>query len=90
MDFFNLLKTLDLVVWDDIAIRKLTNFEQSYLTAIIDYRQNNIKSNIFTSNVLPKDLEVNVGSRLTSRLCSDEIVVLKGQDMNIGNFTNFE
>ena len=90
----NLLKTLDLVVWDDIAIRKLTSFEQSYLTAIIDYRQNNIKSNIFTSNILPKDLEANVGSRLASRLCSDEIVILKGQDMrrrkNIGNFTNFE
>lgn len=90
----NLLKNLDLVIWDDIAIRRLTSFEQSYLTAIIDYRQNEVKSNIFTSNVLPKDLEANVGSRLASRLCCDEIVVLKGQDMrrrkNIGNSTNFE
>lgn len=90
----NLLKNLDLVVWDDIAIRRLTNFEQSYLTAIIDYRQNEVKSNIFTSNVLPNELEANVGSRLSSRLCCDEIVILKGQDMrrrkNIGNSTNFE
>ena len=37
-------------------------------------------ANIFTSNVSDKDLEKQVGKRLSSRILSGDIVALRGKD----------
>lgn len=95
---FNYIKetteTVDLVVWDDVAVSSLTTFEQNLLISLIDLRQNDTRANIFTSNILVDDLEKNVGKRLASRLLSGIQVPLRGKDKRkekaYGNFTNHQ
>ena len=65
----------DLVVWDDIAIKSMTDFEHEQLVSIIDSRTNDKKCNIFTSNILPSDLNDCLGIRLTSRILGNAHVV---------------
>lgn len=60
--------TADLVIWDDIATKAATEFEHEQLISIIDTRIDNTKSNIFTSNIPPEELNNYLGARLTSRI----------------------
>lgn len=77
------LKNVDLVIWDDIAVSGMSNYDFTQLYSIIDSRILAEKSNIFTSN----QPDVNefgklMGSRLASRIYyTSEIVELKGKDM---------
>lgn len=71
----------DLVIWDDIATKGVTEFESENLLAIIDNRMNEGKANIFTSNVGAEDMESLLGPRLTSRLKNfSEWIVFNGKD----------
>lgn len=77
------LENVDLVIWDDIAVNGITQYDYTQLFNIIDSRIFAEKSNIFTSNVVGVD-ELNkvFGARLTSRIMySSEIIELKGKDM---------
>lgn len=65
----------DLVVWDDIGTKVGTEFEVENLLSIIDRRINNGKSNIFTSNMGPKQLNERLGERLYSRIVNTSIQV---------------
>ena len=48
---------------------------------IIDYRVLSGKSTLYTSNIRPENLPVNVGKRLTSRILANaEILEIKGGD----------
>ncbi len=81
--FRNNLENVDLVIWDDIAVSGITQYDYTQLFNIIDSRIFAEKSNIFTSNVVGVD-ELNkvFGARLTSRIMySSEIIELKGKDM---------
>jgi len=76
----------DLVIWDDIATKFATEFEQENLLSIIDYRMREGKSNIFTSNQLPSELKVSMGERLASRVAtSSKQIILNGADMRGDN-----
>ena len=74
----NMLRIVDLVVWDDIASMKITTNEQNILNTYIDHRIINNKSNIF-NGCFDSNLENLVGKRLADRLnnCS-KILVLEG------------
>lgn len=63
-----LIVEVDLVVWDDIASTKLTDFDHSNLLTFIDNRINNGKSNIYTGNLDFPNIENALGKRLTSRV----------------------
>lgn len=63
----NVLKA-DLVVWDEVALKTLTPFEMENLLSLINNRIDLGKSNIYTSNINPKDLLNIVGDRLYSRI----------------------
>lgn len=83
--FFEMLKkklpTVELVIWDDIAATKLSAYDHNLLLAYIDQRGLNKLANIYTGNILPKDLLPALGSRLTSRIGSESSVIqLKGTD----------
>lgn len=71
----------DLVVWDDIATKCITEYESEYLLSILDNRINNKKSNIFTSNMNEKAIFELLGARLASRIinCS-KVYNFKGKD----------
>jgi len=71
----------DLVVWDDIASTKLSDYDATQLLSIIDSRINQGKSNIYTGNITTKkELEEVLGARLASRIWSSVIIELKGKD----------
>lgn len=76
-----IIKT-DLLVWDDIAATKMSDYDLSQVTILLDGRINEGKSNIFTSNLTEvSELQKMLGDRLTSRIwnCS-KIIEFKGKD----------
>ena len=77
------LENVDLVIWDDIAISGISNYDFTQLYNIIDKRILAEKANIFTSNQPTFDGFVELmGNRLASRVYStSEIVELRGKDM---------
>lgn len=83
------LENVDLVIWDDIAISGLSNYDYTQLYSIIDSRILSEKSNIFTSNQTTiEDLSKKIGSRLASRIFNtSEIIELNGVDRRNGNTT---
>lgn len=66
----NNIMTADLVVWDDIGAKVASEFELNHLLSLIDGRIALGKSNIYTTNLGPKEMAANFGERLTSRICN--------------------
>lgn len=88
-DFINKnVKEADIVVWDDIAAKIGSEFELNHLLSIINYRIDAGKSNIFTTNLGPKELITALGERLASRVSNKSInIELRGSDKrSIGLF----
>lgn len=77
------LEKVDLVIWDDIAVSGISQYDYTQLFTLIDERILSEKSNIFTSNVVGEQALGKIfGNRLTSRIYyTSEIVELKGKDM---------
>jgi len=70
-EFENLRKDIldaNIVVWDEIATKALTDYEHEQLLGFINNRLDNGKANIYTSNMNEDELEVKLGSRLYSRI----------------------
>ena len=78
-----LLETVDVVIWDDIAVTGISQYDFTQLYSIINNRIFAEKANIFTSNVTTyAQLEKVLGSRLASRVYNaSDIIELKGMDM---------
>lgn len=83
-EFENMKKQLlevDLVIWDDIAAGKLSDYDHTNLLTYIDQRKLNGKSNIYTGNLNEEELIEALGNRLKSRIWNDStIVCLRGND----------
>ena len=71
----------DLVVWDEIGTKGLTQFEHENMLSLINARVDKGKANVYTSNLDKNELKVTIGERLYSRvvLLSDT-VLLTGTD----------
>lgn len=76
------LETVDVVVWDDIASTKLSDYDIQQLLIIIDARVSEGLSNIFTGNITSHEsLTQAVGDRLASRIWhTSTLVEFKGKD----------
>ena len=85
-EYVSRIKEADLVVWDDIALAKLSEYEHEQLLQFIDSRIANTKSNIYTSNIVNADELANyVGSRLSSRIYSNsKVIEFKSGDWRVG------
>ena len=71
----------DLVVFDEVATKGLSNFEFEHVLNIINTRIDQGKANIYTSNVSNQEFLDNMGSRLYSRIVNNSIdVELFGED----------
>ena len=71
----------DIVVWDEIGTKAVTQFEHEHLLSLINARIDSNKSQIFTSNLEPEELREAVGERLYSRVVNlSNIIQLKGSD----------
>lgn len=63
----------DIVIWDEIGTKCLTQFEFDNLLNIINTRLDMAKSNIYTSNLSEDELQQTVGDRLYSRISNNSI-----------------
>lgn len=78
------LMDVDLVIWDDIATGKLSEFDHNNLLTYIDQRKLNGKANIYTGNLNEEELKIAVGNRLKSRIWNDSsIVEIYGRDRRV-------
>lgn len=77
----NNVLSADLVVWDDIGSKLGTEFEIENMLSLINNRLDFHKSNIYTSNILPDQLESVIGPRLASRIVGlSELLRFDGYD----------
>lgn len=90
METLDDLLDVDIVVWDDIAVSQLTDYETNILLSYIDQRILNGEANIFTGNMRPLLLEDKVGERLSSRILSGYIFELLGGDSRYGSTSMFK
>lgn len=74
-EFRHRLETVDLVVWDDIGDTALTDYEYRVFMQIIEQRLSKQLANIYTSNMVGKELEAYIGKRLYSRVVTASINV---------------
>ena len=75
------LLEINLVIWDDIAAGKLTDYDHTNLLTYIDQRKLNGKANIYTGNLNENELVEALGNRLKSRVWNDSTIVeLFGND----------
>ena len=82
------VREADLVIWDDIAAKVGSEFELNHLLSIINYRIDAGKSNIFTTNLGPRELTKALGERLASRICNKSInIELRGSDKRALSFS---
>lgn len=76
----NALKA-DLVVFDEVGTKSVTIFEHENLLSIINARLDEGKSNFYTSNLMPQELQQVVGDRLYSRIVNSSInIEFRGKD----------
>jgi len=87
------LSTADLVVWDDIAATKLSDYDHTNLLTLVDQRLLSCLANIYTGNLVTEEAINNaLGKRLSSRIYSFENTIeFTGSDRRgqNGNLTNY-
>lgn len=79
---FAAMHECDMVIWDDIASVKLSEYDHTILLTYIDHRILNGKTNIFTGNLSnTEEMEKALGPRLASRVWyADYSIKLRGRD----------
>lgn len=71
----------DLVVFDEIGTKGLTTFEHENILNLVNTRIDAGKSNIYTSNLTPQELDEKLGHRLYSRIVNLSVdIELFGSD----------
>ena len=77
------LENVDLVIWDDIAVTGISQYDYTQLYTILDKRILAEKSNIYTSNLTTvEELQDILGARLASRVYNtSEVIQFEGKDM---------
>ena len=84
----SLIKQAKLVIFDDIGIRDLSEFEKQLFYIWVEYRTSNKKSCIYTSNIYPQHFVNIFGPRIADRIIGYSTVIeIKGQSRR--NDTNF-
>ena len=84
---------VDLVIWDDISVSKMSEYDYNLLFTFINQRNFNGKANIYTGNIFPNDLHKYLGDRLASRVLDGAKIQLRGKDKRVddsvtSNFSN--
>ena len=76
-----IISDTDLIIWDDIASSKLSDFDINQLLIFIDNRKLHQLSNIYTGNITAySNLVECVGNRLASRIWQSDKVTFYGKD----------
>ena len=80
--------TAKLVVFDDLGVKDISQYDMGNLYYWIDERTNNLKSCIFTSNLMPKQLKQVLDERLYSRIVKYSTIkeIKDGDNRNVGEY----
>lgn len=71
----------DVVIWDDVATKGFTQYEMEQIFNLINNRIDEGKTNIYTSNLVGKELQEAIGERLYSRIVNmAEVIEFVGKD----------
>lgn len=71
----------DVVIWDDVATKGFTQYEMEQIFNLINNRIDEGKTNIYTSNLVGKELQEAIGERLYSRIVNmAEVIEFIGKD----------
>lgn len=80
-DIESKILTAKLVVFDDLGVKDLSEYDSMNLYYWIDERTNNLLSSIYTSNLLPDQLKQLLDSRVYSRVVNySDIKIIKDGD----------
>ncbi len=81
--YLEYIKTVPLVVFDDIGTGEISNYDYTQLLVYVNARQMAGLSTIYTSNIVVLDeLSNKIGDKLASRIYNtSEVIELKGKDM---------
>ena len=84
----SIIKTAKLIIFDDIGIRDLSEFEKQLLYIWVEHRTSNKQSCIYTSNIHPNNFDNIFGPRVADRIIGySTIIEIKGQSRrNDANF----
>ena len=69
-----ILKNVDLVIWDDITGFKLNSADQNNLYSYLGYRKTKRKANIF-NGLLYEDMQEIVGKKIEEKLMEESVVI---------------
>lgn len=80
--------TAKLVVFDDLGVKDVSQYDMGNLYYWIDERTNNMRSCIFTSNLMPKQLKQVLDERLYSRIVKYSVIkeIKDGDNRNVGEY----
>ena len=82
------IPNVDFVIFDDMVVNKMSNYDYSTLLNFTDQRIFNEKTTMFTGNIPLDSLSAYVGDRLASRILSGISIELKGVDRRNGCITD--
>ena len=76
----------NLVIFDDLGVKDISQYDMGNIYYWIDERTNNMRSCIFTSNLLPNQLKKVLDERLYSRIVNYSVIkeVKDGDSRNVG------
>jgi DNA replication protein DnaC len=88
------IRKADIVIWDDIGTETPTKWVREKLYTYINYRESNLKTQIFTSNIPPDILkqEEYLGERIVSRILGQCAVIefVAEDKRGVNNWSNFK
>lgn len=92
LEFKQELKTIDLLILDDLGVSKRhNNYDNEQILSIVDERTLNNLTTIYTSNIAPEDLGNILDMRTASRVLNNCITIeLKGKDRRYDRTTSIE
>lgn len=83
-DKFELVKTVRVLILDDLGTERITDWTREKITQLINYRYSNALPIIATTNLSPSELKVRLGERAYSRLIGmSEIIPIVGEDWRL-------
>jgi len=82
-EVYKKFKGKDILIIDDIGTEKLTDYVIQSWYSIVDYRYSHCLPTVYTSNLDIKDVAIRFGDRVASRLASEKILSVCGDDRRV-------
>ena len=79
-DRFELIRTVPLLILDDLGTENTTPWAREKLFQIMNYRYNDALPTVITSNRKPEDIDPRIFSRMSDRALCEEHIIIDAND----------